>query len=473
MSPQEKFQRFVNQHPHARRPFYARPHFTRRQLFQVLGAGVTANFIVGKPAPAGVVINSRPVTTQNTARNVIFVFMVGAPSHTDTFDFKQVPGITPSDFNPTIVNGLTWPMGLLPKLGQQLSNIAIVRSMQAWATGHSISQNWVQIGRNPSGALGDISPNIGSIVAVEKYGERLPNQVLPAFIGFNSQAGVGGGYLPATYGPLQLSPSASGIPDTANVDGQARMDGRFQLLAQLDNPLRINSPYGKALDDFADFDTSAKSLMYNHDVSAAFNYAAADSARYGSTSFGNACLLASKIMAANLGTRYIQISLGGWDMHTAIYGNGGRGGLYTLGKTFDDGVSAMLTDLQASGQLNQTLVVMMGEFGRTVGKLTATLGRDHLQQQFVAFAGAGVAGGQAIGSTVADGSATNDPGWSRGRNVKPEDVEATIYSAMGINWTNVRYDDPFGRGFEYVPFANSEDLYGPINELWSEPPATS
>src|SRR5215470_12074829 len=170
MSPQEKFQRFVNQHPHARRPFYARPHFTRRQLFQVLGAGVTANFIVGKPAAAGVVINSRPVTTQNTARNVIFVFMVGAPSHTDTFDFKQVPGITPSDFNPTIVNGLTWPMGLLPKLGQQLSNIAIVRSMQAWATGHSISQNWVQIGRNPSGALGDISPNIGSIVAVEKYG---------------------------------------------------------------------------------------------------------------------------------------------------------------------------------------------------------------------------------------------------------------------------------------------------------------
>jgi hypothetical protein len=50
--------------------------------------------------------------------------------------------------------------------------------------------------------------------------------------------------------------------------------------------------------------------------------------------------------------------------------------------------------------------------------------------------------------------------------VKPEDIEATIYSAMGINWTSVRYDDPFGRGFEYVPFANKEDLYGPIDELW-------
>jgi hypothetical protein len=325
MSPQEKFQRFVAQHPHTRRPFYARPHFSRRQFFHILGAGVTANFIVGKPAPAGVVIDSNPVTMQNTAKNLIFVFMVGAPSHIDTFDLKFVSGTTPSDFNPTVINGINWPVGLMPKLAQQLPNIAIVRSMQAWATGHSISQNWVQIGRNPSGALGDIAPNIGSIVAVEKYPERLTNQVLPSFIGFNSQAGVGGGYLPATYGPMQLSPSAAGIPDTSNADGAARMNSRFQLLSQLDNPLRVNSPYGKALDDFADFDTSAKALMYNPDVAKAFNYSTADSMRYGNTSFGNACLLASKITAANLGTRYIQISLGGWDMHVNIYGNSGKG----------------------------------------------------------------------------------------------------------------------------------------------------
>jgi hypothetical protein len=52
--------------------------------------------------------------------------------------------------------------------------------------------------------------------------------------------------------------------------------------------------------------------------------------------------------------------------------------------------------------------------------------------------------------------------------VKPEDIEATIYSALGINWTSVRYDDPFGRGFEYVPFSNAEDLYGPIDELWKK-----
>jgi hypothetical protein len=70
-----------------------------------------------------------------------------------------------------------------------------------------------------------------------------------------------------------------------------------------------------------------------------------------------------------------------------------------------------------------------------------------------------------IGSTDSLGAKTVDPGWSRQRDVNPEDIEATIYSAMGINWTNIRYDDPFGRGFEYVPFA-ATDTYGPINELW-------
>jgi hypothetical protein len=109
---------------------------------------------------------------------------------------------------------------------------------------------------------------------------------------------------------------------------------------------------------------------------------------------------------------------------------------------------------------------MVGEFGRTVGPVTPAGGRDHWVQQTAVFAGAGVQGGRAIGSTNASGSDTSDFGWSRQRYVKPEDIEATIYSAMGIDWTKVRYDDPFHRGFEYVPFSD-QDIYGPINELWT------
>jgi uncharacterized protein (DUF1501 family) len=109
---------------------------------------------------------------------------------------------------------------------------------------------------------------------------------------------------------------------------------------------------------------------------------------------------------------------------------------------------------------------MAGEFGRTVGQLSAAQGRDHYVQQFAFLAGAGIKGGRAIGSTNSLGSATSDFGWSRQRDVRPEDIEATIYSAMGINYTSVRYDDPFNRGFEYVPYGQ-EDLYGPVNELWA------
>jgi uncharacterized protein (DUF1501 family) len=131
----------------------------------------------------------------------------------------------------------------------------------------------------------------------------------------------------------------------------------------------------------------------------------------------------------------------------------------------DAAVSQLIVELKANGKFNETLIVMVGEFGRTVGQLSAAAGRDHYVQQFCFFAGGGVRGGTTIGATNAIGGATTDFGWRRQRDVRPEDVEATIYSALGINYTSIRYDDPFGRGFEYVPFA-SEDLYGPVNELF-------
>jgi uncharacterized protein (DUF1501 family) len=210
-------------------------------------------------------------------------------------------------------------------------------------------------------------------------------------------------------------------------------------------------------------------MMYNSAVKQAFSYSAADSARYGNNSFGNACLVAKQILAADQGTRYIEITLGGWDMHQNIYGANGNitagTNIFTLGKTLDAGLSALINDLKTAGLLDSTMVVMAGEFGRTVGPITGAGGRDHYLQQFAVFAGGGVKGGQVIGSTDALGSATVDPGWSRQRDVNIEDIEATIYSALGINWTNIRYDDPFGRGFEYVPNA-ATDAYGPVNELW-------
>lgn len=466
MFSEDKFKRFLARHPHSHRIFFDRPHWTRRQFFQMAGAGLTASYLARR-APAAEIIAQAQVDTKNTARNVIFILLAGAPSHIDTFDFKMVDGVTPENFSPAEIKGITWPAGLLPKLADQLPNLAIVRSMRSWALAHSVAQTWTQIGRNPSAALGDIAPNIGSIVAIEKDPERRPNQIFPAFLALNSAAAVGNGYLPSTYAPFRTAPSVNGIQNIRNPDGAARMAGRWTQLHALDDPLRINSPLGEALEDFDRFDAAALSLMTSPEVDRAFAYTPADATRYGNTGFGNACLVARQVLAADQGTRFVLITLGGWDMHTDIYGrNNPRGNnLYTLGKTLDDGVSALLADLKSSGLLQETLVVLVGEFGRTVGKLSAQLGRDHYLQQFCVFAGAGVQGGRALGATNETGSDTVDYGWSRNRHVRPEDVEATIYSAMGINWTTVRKDDPFGRGFEYVPFSG-QDLYGPIHELW-------
>jgi uncharacterized protein (DUF1501 family) len=175
--------------------------------------------------------------------------------------------------------------------------------------------------------------------------------------------------------------------------------------------------------------------------------------------------------------------MGGWDHHQDIYAksetpNQTVPGLYNQCTMLDEGLSNLLTDLAASPGVNggtlldETLVVWMGEFGRTVGPLTNQDGRDHYFQHFACFAGAGAVGGKVIGKTNDTGGAIIEAGWSANRAAQYEDVAATIYSALGIDYTTVRNDDPFGRGFEYVPFA-AQGYWQPINDLFVRSSAPS
>src|SRR5258705_11873663 len=120
--------------------------------------------------------------------------------------------------------------------------------------------------------------------------------------------------------------------------------------------------------------------MYNRTVNEALGFTAAEGQRYGNTGLGNAMLVALQVLKANQGTRFIQItSNDGWDMHQNIYA---AGTLPAKAKLLDDGLSTLLSDLKSNGLLDSTLVVMSGEFGRTVGPITAAGGRDHHPQQF-------------------------------------------------------------------------------------------
>jgi hypothetical protein len=462
MNAQEEFEKLFRRYPHPVKTFSEKPHLTRRCFVNLAGTGVTASWLASK-LRAAPVIQSTQVNTLNKARNVIFILLAGAPSHTDTFDLKVVPGTTPDSFGPDTINGIDFPTGLMPNLAGMMSDFTIVRSLQAWALVHSLAQTWTQIGRNPAGVLGNIAPNMGSVVAIEREAERRSGQVFPTFLALNSNGAAGSGYFPASYAPFKVTPTNGGLKNTTNADGQTRFNARWDFLHHIDDPLRVQAPDGEPMADYDQFYAAANGMMYNPAVTNAFRYAASDSMRYGNTAFGNACLLAKQVLSADQGTRYVEITLGGWDMHVNIYKL-----LPTLVKTLDSGVSQLIADLKAQGLFDETLIVMAGEFGRTVGPLTAAMGRDHYSQQFAFFAGAGVQGGRTIGGTDAAGAKTIDFGWSRNRVIKPEDVEATIYSALGINWTTVRYDDPLGRGFYYVPNSD-QDIYGPINELWASP----
>ncbi|HEV8269085.1 MAG TPA: DUF1501 domain-containing protein, partial [Thermoanaerobaculia bacterium] len=115
--------------------------------------------------------------------------------------------------------------------------------------------------------------------------------------------------------------------------------------------------------------------------------------------------------------------------------------------------------------LDETLVVVFGEFGRTVGPLNNLEGRDHFLRMLIVFAGGGVRGGRVLGKTDEKGADLVESGWSENRDIRPEDIAATVYSALGIDYTTVRHDDPLGRGFEYVPFAK-DGVYKAVDELF-------
>ncbi len=447
------------------------PGLSRRAFVELSLGGLVASWFLRSPSYAYAATTSG-VIPRGSAKNAIFVFLPGAPSQIDTWDLKEGPW-TPPEFAPaTFAGDIRFPQGLMPRLADQLGDIVIVRSCLAWALVHGLAQTWSQISRNPTSALGNIAPHIGSVVALEMESKKDPKiEVLPSFISLNTGGGmVGSGYLPSIYSPFSALPTLTGLPSLSHPDGATRFALRWSDLQTLDGKLRTGEPLGKDAADMAGFYDQAKVMMDSPDVNALFAYSPEESQRYGNSAFGNSCVVAKKLLAGRRGVRFVQVSLGGWDNHSAIYNR--TGGVFRNCAQLDPALAALLQDLKASpgetsGQslLDETLVVVLGEFGRTVGNLNGQAGRDHFLRTSVLFAGGGVKGGRVIGSTDATGAKLNEAGWSGNRDIRTEDIAATIYSTLGIDWTTVRYDDPLKRGFEYVPYAK-DGSYKPIDELF-------
>ncbi|HET7710401.1 MAG TPA: DUF1501 domain-containing protein [Thermoanaerobaculia bacterium] len=442
--------------------------FSRRQFLQIAGTGLIASYFTDV-ANARLLhdVASVDAAVQKTARNCILIFLSGAPSHVDTWDLKE-GAWTPITFEPTSYGDLRWPRGLMPKTAEHLGKLAIVRSALSWAAVHGLAQTWAQISRNPGGATGRIAPHIGAVVALETQQQRQESDVLPGFVSIN-QVVAGSGYLPAQYAPFGVAPSATGLAALTHPDGTVRLNERWALSQSLD-PERRDGTLGRNSMDMASFYDQAKRLIDTPDINRVFTFNTEERSRYGSTGFGDSLIVARNLIASRRGTRFVQVTMGGWDHHSNIYA--ANNSLISQMRTFDPAFAALLGDLAttpgvdpAKSLLDETMVLVLGEFGRTTGALNQQQGRDHFLRMSVVFAGGGVRGGRIIGKTNDLGSAAVDYGWSGKRDVRPEDVTSTIYSALGIDYTTIRRDDPLGRGFEYVPFAK-DGLYSPINELF-------
>lgn len=457
------------------------PSLTRRELFR-LGALTVSGFELLPMIGPRNVLAQGSATPRGQVDSVIFINLRGGPSQMDTFDAKQDKW-TPADFEmQKTPQGLLWPYGLMPKLAERLDDLCILRSMEAWDTVHSRAQFYLQTGHHPSPARNEEMPSIGSVISYESLASRKESDFLPTFVAMNYDAKtmygpiVKEGNLPVEHAPLTLDLERGELPFVLDEKDRPSFDRRWELLQKLDGKRgQLNQPSSqRAHAEFAAYAEGVRRMMGNSRLRETLEISEADHERYGATAFGDSCILARNAVAADAGARFIMLTHKDWDHHGNIYKPGS--GLYRLCPELDNAFAPLLEDLKSirkpdgSTQLDHTLVVAVGEFGRTPGELTAIAGREHYAGAMNALlAGGGVIGGRAIGGTDPLAAKVTDPGWTADRPIYVEDVTATIYSALGIDWTKRLTGMPSGRDYVYVDPAAGSGYYQfqEIGELYA------
>lgn len=434
---------------------------SRREWLEGMGAWAALTALARR---GDAQIKMADVAVQGTAKTCIFINLEGAPSQLDTFDIKDA-GWNPQDANlQQIAGGIVLNTTLFPTLARLAGDMCILRSVKSWEAVHERGQFYVQTGHPANPAFVAETPHIGSVVSLETAREGS----LPPFLSFNGEV-RGSTFLGGQFEPLSPPVDQGGLHilehNFFGEESQARFEEKFALLEQLDAPLR-SAPFDQAMADHADFYGAGKKLMYDPVISDIFRFSNSENFRYGDNYFGRACIVARNAIQAEAGAAFISIQQSGWDTHQSMFDRGYEPNMYMLAGELDGGLSALVEDLKASGHFDETLIVMMGEFGRTPGGLNSQAGRDHHKDaQSVVMMGGGVAGGRIIGETDKNGDQVIEPGWHMQRPIYTEDLTATIYSALGINWTKSITDTPSGRKFEYVPFSE-HGVYTAVREVF-------
>ena len=441
----------------------------RREFLQVGFSGFLGASLTGLLAG-----RARSANVPGRAKSVLLVFLTGAPSHIDTFDPKPdaAEGVR-SEFAPiaTSVPGVRFTEHL-PELAARADKLAVVRSMAHANLNHLNATHHLLTGHPQPNAIFDKIasrtdyPCYGSALnALRPRSDGVPSGVmLPTYLmeGPLTWPGQHAGFLGPRHDPwhIRRDPNAKDfredslkLPVGFSVE---RLEGRRRLLDDMAATRDTLSEAGRA-DPMADQREAAYSMLLNGKVARAFDLKSEDPRlrdRYGRHSFGQSLLLARRLVEA--GVPIVQANLGAvqtWDSHENIF----RRLKDDLLPPTDRAISALLDDLQARGMLDETLVVVTGEFGRapriTKNGGNPIPGRDHWASVFTSvFAGGGVRGGQAIGQSDRSGAYPASPAY------RPDDLAATVYSALGVDLES-ELRDKLDRPLKLCNGARIEPLY--------------
>jgi uncharacterized protein (DUF1501 family) len=362
------------------------------------------------------------------AKSVLLVYLGGGLSHHDSFDPKpDAPAEIRGQYKPidTAVPGLK--IGeLLPNLARNMNRLTVVRSGAHNNDHHETATNWVLCGR--FGSLFGDYPAIGAVVAHETgfTGQLPPYVAIPRNPSFTWELGksafLGGRYESFKTGDPNAADYKVQDLTAAEAISPKQAERRDTLLRAVDG-LAKSVQNNDQVDTFDEFHQRAAAMTLSSEARGAF---AIDKEtdklrdRYGRTTFGQSVLLGRRLIER--GVKFVTVNYGGWDHHAKIFDS-----LNNKLPEFDRGLSALLEDMDSRGLLDETLIAVFGEFGRSP-KINKDVGRDHWgPAASLLFAGAGVQRGGVVGQTDKQGGAVTR------RPVAPADVACTIYEALGID----------------------------------------
>ncbi len=354
-------------------------------------------------------------TIKRNHKSAIMLWMGGGPSTIDIWDLKSGSDMG-GPFQPIATSGNQQICEHLPMLAQQMHHLSIVRSMSTREADHTRGRYYMHTGFVPNPNIEH--PSYGAVIAHEMIA-NVPDLAIPPFVSVGGGS-VGPGFLGMAYAPFTVNSNGQVRNLKMGVE-QNRLSQRMELLALMERGF-IGQRRGRAASDHSKILDKTLALMTSQQM-AAFKIDQEPQAvreRYGNDGFGRGCLMARRLVEQ--GVPFVEVDLGGWDTHSNNFDT-----LQTKLPTLDRAMSALVEDLVQRELLQDTVIVWLGEFGRTP-RINGNTGRDHWARSWsCVVGGGGFQGGLAVGKTNADGTqVTTEPYTS-------QDLMASVCQAMGIS----------------------------------------